>query len=574
MPKFRPLRWLRSTRVWQQADAWSTANPKAAVVVRLAVGWLVLNAMVNLRAPLPEAPLSYLVPSVDITVVLTAFALVGAVATYGAVRVAWLGKLAVPAVVLWLLALVVAIARIFRFGDGIAETFQSRPANLFLDVPMLGELTRLLYNTMPLYQFVLVLAGVAVIVPLLIAVAYLAWRACATALRQRVGLLAFVGAMGFLLLASRFFTVAGKEERFVGVFATSLLPRTKTDLLLFIETRELQQRRRDAREHARTRFGQTSADLKLLGGANVLLFLVESYGATTLTEPFYEREINELYASLEESFSTNGFSIASHLLDSSTNGGNSWLAQSTLMTGIRISNQSDFIYFTQTEPVALPSFFKGAGYYTVAAEPGATRPITGHDLFKFDRKIIAPSFGYAGPKFSWSRMPDQFVIHVVHRRVIALQRRPVFAMYALTSSHGPWNLQPQVIEDWREIKNGAIYGQLPKIEFPTSWTDLSEARGPYMHSVAYSMDVIRRYALEFIADDTLVIMLGDHQPTGQITDHTKDNRVPIHVVSRNPGLVDKFLKRGYTPHIRPNLDVPAQPMEDFPGDLVTDFSTP
>lgn len=575
----KPLRfrWLTDSSAWRRLAALVARYPKSANTLWLLSLWCLVNAILNVRAPMPEPHGAYLLPSIDSSVLLAAFAFVGMLSTFGARKFPWLARLRVPAALLVLVGVLLVLARVYRLGDGIAQTFQSRPVNLFIDSPMLGELVRLLYTTMPLYQFVLVIACVVVIVPLLVWLCYKCCERLALLLRQPFLAGVFVAITAVFCGISALLPKddkTDKDDPYRGAFAASLVPRLRGDYKTFVQAKELDKWGAEALSWSRRNFARTSADLSKLEGANVLLFVVESYGATLLTRPFYADGVNELYASLTHSFDGDGYHYASGLLDSPTNGGLSWLAHSTLLTGVRVTNQAIFNFVTKAEPKGLVHYFREAGYYTISAEPATTRKIQGPDLLKFETVFTSVDYDYLGPRYTWAPMPDQLVVDKIHRKFVANATRPLFIKYALVSSHGPWSMIPPMLDDWSSIGDGDIYNHVENIHYPTSWTNLSEAHGPYLHSVKYSMEVIRRYLHDFIKDGSLIIILGDHQPTGQITDQSKDTRVPIHIVSRNEKFVQKFIKRGYVQGMRPDLDRKASGMENFPGDLAFDFSAP
>jgi Sulfatase len=570
MLKTLRLRWLTESSAWQRASALSLRYPKAARALLLLGCWAALNTLLNLRAPLPEAPGSYLLPSIDSTVLLAVFAAVGLAATVGARRFPRLASLRIPTLVHVLLGLVLVVLRVFRVGDGITQTFHSRPANLFIDAPMLSDLGRLLYTTMPGYQLLLVMVGLLLVVPLLVALGYKCCSVAARVLRDPFQIGVFASVVALFAVVS-FVSPAADAQHYTGAFTSSVVPRLRADYKAFT-TAKVTRRRDQHIARAKAKFKRSSGNLAHLGGANVLLIVVESYGATLLTNPFYAERMTKMLDGLSESFDAGGYHYASALLDSPTNGGYSWLAHASLLTGVRITNQSYFDYVTSVEPKGLVHYFRRAGYFTVSVEPATTRVSTEHDLFKFDSRIVNSNFGYQGPRYSWAPMPDQLVMDFVRRHGGPKQKKPLFIKYALVSSHGPWNIQPPLIDDWDTIGDGSIYNTLESVTFPTSWTNLTEAHGPYMRSIEYSMEVIRRYLDQFVKDGSLVIILGDHQPTGQITDHTQDARVPIHIVSRNKRFVKKFLQRGYAPGMRPDLNRPAAGLETFPTDLLYDFS--
>lgn len=544
-------------------------HPAWTTTLQLLLAWSLLNVMLNLRAPLREPLIASLLPSLDTTILLACFAIAG----WAARRWRWFTNLRLAGLVfLFLLALVVLVLRIFRLGDGIAQLFQSRPANLFVDAPMLPELARLLHSTMPSWQFALVVLGVGIAAPLLVWATFRCSLVCARTLTQPHPRIAFAGIALLLAALSAVLPAPEDPTRYTGAFSASVAPRLRADLNLFIQSRELSRQLVQRMSEARERFAQSTGDLAKLGDANVLIFVVESYGNTLLTTPIYAERVAALYEKYESTLKRHGFHYASRLIDSPTNGGYSWFAHSTLMTGVRIAHQQDYHAITAAEPKGLVHYLREAGYFTVSAEPGTTRLSKGPDLYKWDFVVSAQRFGYQGPKFSWAPMTDQFVIDVIHRRVIQDQPRPVFVKYSLVSSHGPWNIQPPLIEDWSTIGDGSLYHQLPPVEFPTSWTDLSAAHLPFMHSIEYTLGVILRYLEKVVKDGSLVVIVGDHQPTGMITKHTTDTTVPIHVISRRPSFIERFIRRGYTQTMRPKSDETPPGMETFAGDFLEDFS--
>ena len=62
----------------------------------------------------------------------------------------------------------------------------------------------------------------------------------------------------------------------------------------------------------------------------------------------------------------------------------------------------------------------------------------------------------------------------------------------------------------------------------------------------------KRYLADYVKDSSLVILLGDHQPVADVNEHTESHGVPVHILSRNPALLQPFMARGYTPGMRPH----------------------
>ena len=94
----------------------------------------------------------------------------------------------------------------------------------------------------------------------------------------------------------------------------------------------------------------------------------------------------------------------------------------------------------------------------------------------------------------------------------------------------------------------------------------------YLACLEYVLDAVGRFIAERIGDDTLVIVLGDHQPPLTAARTTRDRSVPISVISRDPALIAPFVARGYVEGLRPGRMTATSGMEDFLERFVADFS--
>jgi hypothetical protein len=89
----------------------------------------------------------------------------------------------------------------------------------------------------------------------------------------------------------------------------------------------------------------------------------------------------------------------------------------------------------------------------------------------------------------------------------------------------------------------------------------------------YDMRVLMSYLAQYIEDDALIIILGDHQPNVQVTGENRLWSVPIHAISRNPALLVPFVKRGYMRGMIPKQPLPHPGMETFLFNFLKDFSS-
>jgi hypothetical protein len=89
----------------------------------------------------------------------------------------------------------------------------------------------------------------------------------------------------------------------------------------------------------------------------------------------------------------------------------------------------------------------------------------------------------------------------------------------------------------------------------------------------YDFEVLKRFVAQFLNDDSLVVVLGDHQPVIEVSGNDTDLGVPVHVFSRAPELVAPFVQRGYVDGLWPRGSGTPRAMDTFLPDLLRDFST-
>lgn len=537
----------------------STAEGLAPLLKTL-VAVSLLNAAVSVRYPGNEPAFWYLLPALDVVLLLSAYALAGAL------------SVRIPAFVQAVLLTALLVTRFIRIADGIESRYFARTFNVYFDLPLVPELFRLLSSTLPAWKLA---AFIVLAVCALAGLGAALWWALNTS-RDKLAEPKRAALVGLALAASLAWHPEGieyrKDLRWHDTLAASVGPRLFTEIEIVWQARTHEEKRTLEIREIQQRLGTTPNDLAKLEGCNVYLFLVESYGQTVFDRPLFQERMRGVYARFESELGRRGFSIASSSLVSPTYGGSSWLAQATLSTSIATPDQFNYKLVLKTRPLTLPHFFREAGYRTVLAQPGTTRPFREGEFYAFDRKYYAWNFDYQGPSYGWASMPDQYVLDFIRRREVTGAKVPLFIEFVLVSSHAPWADQPKLVSDWGKLGNGSLYRNLGSLRFPVTWPELNGASLPYIHSIAYDFDVLERYLTQFVADDSLIVVLGDHQPAAQVTLNSTSNAVPIHVLSRRRTFIDAFLAKGYKQGMIPPKTGSALPMERFLPEFLRMFS--
>jgi hypothetical protein len=380
--------------------------------------------------------------------------------------------------------------------------------------------------------------------------------------------------LSYLVTSSRT-PARAHAELFSGGFAASAFPRISREVEFMANVRSERAAQSRRIEQTERTIAELPSNLAKLKGADVHLILVESYGRCTFELPEHARDTRAVFDRFQADLTALGFHIATGILNSSTYGGRSWLAHTTLNTGVPTTTQFEYDLVVEKRPKPMARYFRDAGYRTVLVHPGTTREAPQIDLYGFEQKYFSWMFGYEGPKFGWATMSDQFVLDFIRRRELTPDRkRPLFIEYALVISHAPWNAIPSIVDDWSRIGTGKIFHDLPTERLPIEWPHFDNAGYAYAKTINYDFEVLRRFISQFIKDGSLVIILGDHQPVWEVNGGSAEFGVPVHVLSRDPELVRPFHARGYVPGIRPQLDNINEGLEKFYPYLLADFSTP
>ncbi|HET8820267.1 MAG TPA: CDP-alcohol phosphatidyltransferase family protein [Thermoleophilaceae bacterium] len=330
------------------------------------------------------------------------------------------------------------------------------------------------------------------------------------------------------------------------------------------------------RQIAHDRFGATPGSRLLTGlrGKDVLVVFVESYGRVAVEGSPLSPRIDSVLERGDARLRAAGFSSRSAFLTSPTFGGLSWLAHSTLQSGVTVNGEWRYDQVVKKGRVTLTRAFKRAGWRAVGAMPGNRRAWPeGSTLYRYDRVYDRRNFGYRGPSFGLPPMPDQYTLLALRRRELAKRDRPpLFAEVDLISSHAPWTRIPPLIS-WDDVGDGSIFDHLPVEESAGLFGDAEEARAAYAHSIEYSLSTIFSFVQRYGDDDLVLVVLGDHQPATVITGEDASHDVPISVVAHDPRVIDQIAHWSWQDGMSPSRRAPVWPMAAFRDRFLTSFGS-
>lgn len=311
-----------------------------------------------------------------------------------------------------------------------------------------------------------------------------------------------------------------------------------------------------------------------LAGKDVLLVFVESYGRVAVQDTSYSRRVDAVLDRGTRRLDRSGYSARSAFLTSPTFGAGSWLAHSTLQSGLWVDSERRYRQLLGQHRLTLTSLFGAAGWHTVFDVPADTEDWPeGQAFYGFQQYDDSRSVGYAGPTFGYAPVPDQYTLEHFRREQLApAHRRPVMAEIDLVSSHHPWTPLPRMVP-WDRVGDGSVYDTMPQT--PTSaevFADPDAVRRMYGRSVAYSWRVLVGFLTTYRDPDLVVVVLGDHQPHGYVSGEDPGHDVPISVIAQDPAVMRRTAGWGWQPGLHPSPDATVWRMDAFRDRFLAAFS--
>jgi len=312
----------------------------------------------------------------------------------------------------------------------------------------------------------------------------------------------------------------------------------------------------------------TPADQLLTGlrGKDVLIAFVESYGRVAVQDSAFSPGVDAVLDAGTSRLNEAGFCSRSAFLTSPTFGGISWLAHSTLQSGMWVDNQLRYDRLVASDRPTLSVAFQRAGWRTVSDVPSDEQDWPeATSFYHYDKTYDARNVGYAGPKFGYASMPDQYTLAALRRLELAPRdRAPVMAEIDLVSSHTPWAPLPRLV-DWNAVGDGSVFAPMPAQGASAAqvWPDPDRVRAAYGQSIEYSLASLISFVQTYGDDNLVLILLGDHQPATIVSGSSSGRDVPITVIARDPAVLDRISGWGWQEGLRPRPDAPVWPMDAF-----------
>ena len=357
---------------------------------------------------------------------------------------------------------------------------------------------------------------------------------------------------------------------FAAADAANALAATSAQTALGIREQEAFDR---AMESDRMASIQAADLLTGLQGKDVVIAFLESYGSVALQDPDIARGVSRVLEEGGAELVRDGYFAQSAFLTSPTFGGVSWLAHSTLQSGVWIDSQQKYDMLTASNRFTLTRAFADAGWRTVAVVPSNTEPWSvGTAFYGYDAVLNSRNMGYRGPAFSYARVPDQYTWQHLYERELAREHAPVMAEVDFVSSHTPWTPVPRLVP-WSEIGNGSVFDLQPAQGLAPLevWTDPQRVRAAYGQSVEYTLGAMFSFLHTYDQPNLVLIVLGDHQPARIVSGPDAERDVPITIITKDPAVVDDIASWHWDAGVHPSSKAPTWRMDQFRDRLFEAF---
>lgn len=293
-----------------------------------------------------------------------------------------------------------------------------------------------------------------------------------------------------------------------------------------------------------------------LAGRDVSIIFLESFGAVLYDHPQARPATDPARRALQQALTASGRQVVSGFFRSPTVGGASDLAHLSLLSGIDLSDPRRHNLLLTTGRPTLLHLFKQAGYQTFGVYHAVSWPWPEHVYYGFDHYIDGPALRYDGPPITFWKIPDQVALARYEKQFPRRADSPPRVLFFPTiSSHFPFSPVPPYQPDWQRALSSTPFDAKELEAVAAQRVNWFDMRPDYLASVNYVYRWLSGYFTLPEARETIYVLIGDHQPTANITGEQPPWDVPVHIISRDPALLDRFKAQGFSDGLWPERTV-------------------
>jgi phosphoglycerol transferase MdoB-like AlkP superfamily enzyme len=465
---------------------------------------------------------------------------------------------------------VLAVLVILKILDVVFFTLFARPFDIISDAGDAGIGIQTMRDALGATQAdVIIYGGVAIAVALVVVLTLATFRVTRVASGHRRRSLGAAGALGSMWLLC-------------SAFGAQFLPdtpvaSTSTAGYVVHEVQSVQADIRDeavfAKQIKHDPFRGTPAGRLLTGlrGKDVLLVFVESYGQVSVQGSSFSPAIDSLLTTKQ--LQSAGFSARSAFVGAPGFGGISWLAHSTLQSGVWANTQQRYDQLVASDRFTLSDAFNRAGWRTINFAPADDEAwADGSSYYHYAKLYDRNNMDYRGPTYNYAPMPDQYMYAALQRLELAkAHRKPLFAEVDTVSSHMPWDRIPTMVA-WNEVGNGSIFDHAPTLTEPNSfWWHPDQVKAAYARSLEYSLNALISFVQHFGKRNLVLVVVGDEQPLANVSGQHASHDVPISIIAHDSSVLKRIGGWGWQSGLLPGRKAPVLRMSAFRDRFLTTY---
>jgi hypothetical protein len=223
-----------------------------------------------------------------------------------------------------------------------------------------------------------------------------------------------------------------------------------------------------------------------------------------------------------------------------------------VLSGLDLSNPMRHDLLLTTERPTLSTLFRANGYRIFGLYPALWWEWPERAFYGFDEFLASSELDYRGPPLGYWKIPDQFALarfEQLHPR--GPDAPPRFVFFPTITCHFPFSPVPPYQPDWQRVLGDQPFdaAELARAESEqVAWLNMFP---DYLRMVEYTLRWLGGFLRQAEARETVFILLGDHQPTANISGEGSSWDVPVHIVSRDPALLKRFTELGFHAGLNP-----------------------
>jgi hypothetical protein len=103
------------------------------------------------------------------------------------------------------------------------------------------------------------------------------------------------------------------------------------------------------------------------------------------------------------------------------------------------------------------------------------------------------------------------------------------------------------------------------------WSDPARVEAAYTQSLSYTLSNLISWLQTYGDDNTVLVMLGDHQPAPVVSGTIGGDQVPITIVAKDPAVLDAISDWHWDNGLNPSPQAPVLRMDAFRDRFLTAF---